>query len=457
MSKRITYYVSILVTGVLLTGCHSGSSSDSDESKPDPVKKDTLSDEALLDTVQAAAFNYFWEGAESNSGMAPERIHMDGNYPQNDEDIVTTGGSGFGLMTILVGIERGFVSREDAFQRFQKIVDFLDQADRFHGAWPHWLEGKTGKVKPFGDKDDGGDLVETSFLVQGLLAVREYFKDGSEEERKLAKKIDTLWKEVDWEWYTHDENVLYWHWSPNYDWEMDLPITGYDESLITYVLAASSPTHGIDPEVYHKGWADNGQIKESSTYDGYTLQLDHGGANGGPLFWAHYSYLGLAPEGLEDQYADYGQENKNQTLINYSWCVDNPLDYQGYGKKNWGLTASYSVDGYSAHAPSDDRDLGVISPTAAVSSIPYTPKKSLKTIRYWFEHKKDKIWGPYGFYDAFSDSESWYPEKYLAIDQGPQTVMIENYRSGMLWDLFMKIPEIQKGLKTLDFDSPYLK
>ncbi len=423
----------------------------------DTAAQDRLSDEELLDLVQKNTFQYFWDGAEPNSGLARERFHVDGNYPENDKNVVTSGGGGFGVMAILVGIERGYITREEGRQRLEKIVGFLETADRYHGAWPHWWNGETGKTKPFSKKDNGGDLVETSFMLQGLLTVRQYFKDGSPEEKALAVRADKLWKEVDFNWYRNGKNVLYWHWSPDYQWDMNFAVRGYNECLIMYVLAASSPTHGVPAEVYHEGWAEGGKIRSSSEKFGYRLQLAHQGApNGGPLFWAHYSFLGLDPRGLKDRYADYWQENKNQTLINYQWCVENPNGFKGYGPNSWGLTSSYSVKGYSGHAPYPDRDLGVISPTAAVSSIPYTPKESMQAIRHWYSTMKDKVWGPYGFYDAFSETAGWYPQRYLAIDQGPMVVMIENYRSGLLWNLFMSSPEVREGLRKLGFESPHL-
>ena len=426
--------------------------------KANVVRNDQTETDSLLTLIQRQTFQYFWNGAEPNSGMAAERINMDGIYPENDKDVVTSGGSGFSMMAILVGIKRGFITKEQGLQRLEKIVVFLEKADRFHGAWPHWMYGKTGRVKPFSQKDDGGDLVETAFMIQGLLAVRQYYLNGNSEEKKLASRIDKLWKEVDWNWYRNGQNVLYWHWSPDYGWQMNFPIHGYNECLIVYILAASSPTHGVPAEVYHEGWAQNGKIKSPSEHFGYELQLHHIGApNGGPLFWAHYSYLGLDPHGLKDEYADYWKENTDQTLINYSWCVENPLHYKGYGPDSWGLTSSYSIKGYSGHAPSEERDLGVLAPTAAISSIPYTPEKSIAAIKHWYGDMKSKLWGEYGFYDAFSETADWYPQQYLAIDQGPQVVMIENYRSGFLWKLFMSSPEVQSGLKKLGFQSPYLK
>lgn len=426
------------------------------------VNTSMISDDSLLTLVQYRSFQYFWEGAEPISGLARERIHLDGVYPQNDQTIITTGGSGFGIMAILVGIQRGFISRDEGFAHLRKSVDWLAKADRFHGAYPHWLNGETGKVKPFSTNDDGADIVETAFLMQGLLSARQYFKDGNEAEKKLAADINTLWQEVEWSWFTKGgEDVLYWHWSPDKDWVMDFPIKGYDECMIAYVLAASSPTYAVPETAYSKGWARNGDIKTSNVQFGHELTLKHNGAEqyGGPLFWSHYSFLGLNPNGLHDVYADYWTHNVNHTLINRDWCVENPLDFAGYGENCWGLTASYSTKGYSAHAPGQKRDLGVISPTAALSSFPYTPEYSMQALKHFYYDLGDKIWGKYGFYDAFSEENNWYPTRYLAIDQGPIVVMIENYRSGLLWNLFMSCPEVQEGLDELNisFQKPLSK
>lgn len=416
-----------------------------------------IDDDSLLTLVQYRTFQYFWDGAEPVSGAARERFHTDDVYPENDKHIVTSGGTGFGIMAILVGIERGFISREQGYEHLKKLTEWLEKADRFHGVWPHWMNGETGEVKPFSTKDDGGDLVETAFLAQGMLCAREYFKNGNDDERALADHIDKLWREIEWDWHRKDnENVLYWHWSPKYAWEMNFPIEGYNECLITYVLAAASPTHGVPAEVYHEGWARSGAMANDSTHSqyGYHLALKHNFAPqfGGPLFWSHYSYLGLDPRDLTDRYANYWEENRNHTLINRQYCIENPHDFKGYGEDCWGLTASYSVNGYAAHSPRED--LGVISPTAALSSMPYTPEESMKVMRHLYEDLGDKVWGVYGFYDAFSEQADWYTPRYLAIDQGPIVVMIENYRSGLLWKLFMGAPEVKEGLRKLGFNSP---
>ena len=450
----------LFVTTSTSVGC--GTSADMTNSG----EGDALYGEALLTRIQRQTFRYFWDGAEANSGLARERYHVDGHYPRNDQHVVTTGGGGFGLMTLIVGIERGWISREEGVSRFERTVDFLDGADRFYGAWPHWLDGETGHALAFSQHDDGGDIVETSFLIQGLLTVRQYLRDGSDREQRLAQRIDDLWRGVDWNWYRQgDQNLLYWHWSSNHGWAMSHPIHGYDETLITYILAASSPTHPIPPEVYHEGWARGGAIvHEGHEQYGHTLDLRHNGSEqyGGPLFWAHYSYVGLDPRGLADRYSDdYFEHNRAHALINRGWALENPHGCEGYGPNQWGLTASYSPTednavGYSGHAPGD-RDRCVITPTAALASMPYTPEESMAVAEYLYNELGDWVWGPFGFYDAYSQEHDWYPARYLAIDQGPIVVMIENHRTGLLWDLFMSAPEVHDGLRALGFDSPHLR
>lgn len=402
-----------------------------------------LSDDALLDTVQRQTIKYFTEFAHPISGMAIER--SDERHYSND--VVTTGGTGFGIMAIVVGVERNFYSRSSAIDQIQKIANFLDTCDRYHGAWSHWYNGTTGKTYPFSPNDNGGDLVETSFLAQGLLTARAYFNQENEQETTLRNKITKLWNEIEWDWYTHQSDSLYWHWSPTAGWAMNMPIKGWNECLITYVLAASSPTHPIEAKVYHSGWTTSNHFQLGKQYYGHELSL--GFPFGGPLFFTHYSFLGLNPTGLIDKYANYWEQNRNHALINYEYCVDNPNNFKGYGKHSWGLTASDNYEGYDAHSPSNDK--GVITPTAALSSFPYTPKESMAALHHFYYNMNDKIWGRYGFTDAFSEEKNWYANNYLAIDQGPIPVMIENYRTGKIWNLFTSIPEIQDGLKKLGF------
>ena len=413
--------------------------------------EEALSDDELLDLVQKQTFKYFWDFAHKKSGMALERSNADA-YGGEAPNIVTTGGSGFGIMAIIVGVERNYISRDQAVERLLKITDFLLNADRFHGAFPHWYYGDSGKVRPFFTEDNGGDIVETSFMIQGLLTARQYFNGTNSSESSLRNNINILWNDVEWNWYTNNKNVLIWHWSPNLGWIIDHEIRGYNEALITYVLAAASNTYPIKKEVYTNGWTTgNNFINNTTYYQKWDLSL--GPDFGGPLFFAHYSFLGLDPNGLNDDHANYWEQNVNHTLINREYCIDNPKKFKGYGIKSWGLTASDNHQGYAAHSPTND--LGVITPTAALSSFPYTPEFSMQALKYFYYDLDQKLWGEYGFYDAFNETENWYSNNYLAIDQGPIVVMIENYRSGLLWDLFMSCPEIREGLIKLNFTSPH--
>jgi hypothetical protein len=396
-----------------------------------------ISDDDLLTLVEQQTFKYFWDFGHPSCGMARER--------NTSGDVVTTGGSGFGIMAMIVAMERGFISRSEGITRLDKILGFLETCDRFHGVWPHWLNGVTGKTQPFSSTDNGGDLVETSYMLQGLLCMRQYLDSTVTAEKTEIDRINDLYKAVEFDWFTNGEQTLYWTWSPDYGY--NLKIQGYNETLITYVIAASSPAHTITADVYTNGYANNGGIKNGKSFYGYILPL--GQDYGGPLFFTQYSFLGLDPRNLQDQYADYWEQNVNQSLINWAYCVANPKNYPGYGSSIWGLTASDNPWGYNAQSPTND--LGVISPTAAISSIAYTPTQSINALKTDYYFLGDRLWGEYGFYDAFDVSENWWANSTLAIDQGPIICMIENYRSGLLWDLFMSAPEIQNSLTKLGF------
>lgn len=417
-----------------------------------------LSDDALLDIVQQQTLKYFTDFAHPVSGMARERSNVIPAYGY-DLDCVTIGGTGFGIMAMIAGAERGFLGKADALERISKIVDFLETADTFHGAFPHFVNGNTGKTIPFSPKDDGGDLVETSFLMMGLLAARQYFSKN-DDAAPLCAKINKLWEAVEWDWYTQGENNLYWHWSPTHNFDMNLPIRGWNECLVTHILAASSPTHPVSPAIYEQSWVKGQDFNNGTDYAGIfnngipesLINLPLGPVLGGPLFFAHYSFMGLNPNLLKDEHANYAEQARAHTLLNRAHCINNPHQHKGYGKNCWGLTASDDHRGYDAHSPTNDN--GTITPTAALSSFPYTPRESMQALRYFYEDMGDKIWEDYGFVDAFNESHNWQAKSHLAIDQGPIVVMIENHRSGLLWDMFMSCPEIKQGLQYLKFDSP---
>ena len=421
------------------------------DSRFDPAKRPrNLSDSALLDLVQKQTFRYFWDFAHPVSGMARERSNVINYGPET----VTTGGTGFGIMAVIVATERKWISRDTAARFIRKMVQFLLTAPSYHGVFPHWMNGATGATIPFSRKDDGADLVETSYLFQGLLCARQYFNGNDPVEQDIRRRISWMWEGIEWDWFTQGgQEVLYWHWSPNNGWAMNFPVRGFNECLIMYILAASGEKYPVSPAVYHRGWAVSNFFKNGKEF--YGIRLPLGFDFGGPLFFSQYSFLGLDPRGLSDRYADYWEQNRNHTLINRAYVMDNPKKFKGYGANSWGLTASDTYNGYNAHSPTEDN--GTITPTAALSAFPYTPEYSMEALKHFYYDLGDKTWGEYGFVDAFNETQNWYAPSFLAIDQGPIIVMIENYRTGLLWNLFMGCPEIKKGLAKLDFKSPHLK
>lgn len=409
-----------------------------------PIALAALPDDALLEEIQRQTFRFFWEGAEPASGLARDRSRQHG---KSEDNLVAIGGSGFGLMALVAAVSRGWVSRTAAVARLSRMMDALERATRYHGVFPHFMDGVSGATIPFGPLDDGGDLVETSFLMMGLLTVRRYF-DGAGE-AALRARITALWQAVEWDWHVQPgQKVLTWHWSPRHGFQMDHAIRGWNECLITYVLAAASPSHGIAPEIYQAGFCAGPDYRNGGAYRGIVLPL--GPRLGGPLFFAHYSFCGLDPRGLIDANADYWEQNVAHTRTNLAYCIANPGGFAGYGADCWGLTASDDPSGYDAHAPSNDN--GTISPTAALSSFPYAPRESMRALRHFLAKYGERIWGRDGFTDAFNPSRGWYAETFLAIDQGPIVVMIENHRSALLWQLFMSVPEVRHGLAKLGFD-----
>ncbi len=424
-----------------------------------------MNDDELLDMVQEAHFRYYWEGAEKNSGLALENIH-------GRRNMIATGASGFGIMALLVGAERKLITREQLVQRFDKITTFLEKSEKFHGAFPHFIDGTTGKVEPFfGPRDNGADLVETSFLAQGLLAAKQYFNPSVAAEKIIIDRIDKIWRAIEWNWFRKDEKskFLFWHWSPNQGWIMNHKLIGWNETLITYILAICSPTHAVPPGFYYSGWASRrpeaqkyragwGQTTDGSMYTNgktyYGVPLKVGVSNGGPLFFVHYSFLGLDPHGFTDAYTNYFENNVDISKINYRYCVENPKKNIGYGPDAWGLTASDGLWSYQADEPVQRQDHGKITPTGALASFPYTPAESMNALKNYYRNYGKFAWGEYGFYDAFNLNENWRSEIFMGLNQGPIVVMIENYRSGLIWNLFMKNPEIQEGINKIAAEKP---
>ena len=401
--------------------------------------------DTLLDRVQYQTFLYFWEGAHADSKLIYDKRWVNGAIATN---MVSISGTGFGLMAFLVAAERQWITRAEALERVTLILDRLSLATRYHGAFAHMIDGGNSETVQFSQYDDAGDLVETTLLLQGLICAREYFAGASENELAVRTSVTRLFDEVEWDWFTRgkDDGPLYWHWSPIHNWTMNLPILGWNEALSAYVLAAGSDTHPIRPESYHAGWARSGAMKNGEDYFGTQLPL--GEPLGGPLFLSQYSFCAIDPRGLSDRYADYWQQAVAHTKINRDYCFSIP-GYEQYGV--WGLTASEAPNGYNANSPTSD--MGAIAPTAALSSFPFLPEDAEEELRAMLRYEDGKLFGSFGFVDAFAPATDWLAPTYIAIDQGPIVAMIENHRSGFLWSLFMKAPEVRRGLERLGFTS----
>jgi hypothetical protein len=473
MKKSLTITIAFFITTVLHAQKVNFKDGYPNSVNPIGIVKN-IPDSTLLEIIQRQTFRFFWHYAHPVSGLARERdvavkaqyywdyINEAWDEPNLSKGIFGSedcaiGGTGMGILSTVVAVNRGWIGRDTAVKRLIQIADFLIKADCYHGIYPHFMNGTTGKTVPFDRLDDGADIVETSYLLMGFLCAREYFKGDNIQEKYLRRRIDQMWGAANWNWHTNGQNKLFWHWSPRNGFDMNFPVWGYNECLITYILSASSQYHSISPDVYNGTWTGSTGFKNGKEYYGYQLPLgNYDKDKGGPLFFEQYTFMGINPNGLTDSLGnDYFLQGKNHTLINRAYCIENPNKYKGYSDKCWGLTAGDSYKGYVAHSPENDR--GVIQPTAAISSMPYTPKESMEALKYFYYELGNKIWGPFGFADGFSIHHNWYAKSHLAIDQGPIVVMLENYRSGLIWDLFMKIPDVQNGLKKLGFSSTQFK
>ena len=400
-------------------------------------------DRYLLDRLQYDAFRYMWDHTFPESGLAYE------DSRNRESGQATIGGSGFGVAAIVVAAERGWISREDAAKRILTMAVFLrDKTDRknLHGAFPHWMDGRTGKTISFGEQDNGADLVETAFMMQGLLIARAYFSSDTDLEKELRACITELWHDVDWHWFTRSENNgLFWHWSPEHEFGMGMKISGFNEAMVAYVLALGSPTHPISREAAQYWYST--EEYQPKTGNGYTIEAAN--AYGGCMFLSHYSFIGLDPRRMADGHVRRGYMVRNitHTLMNRAYALESaPAEHQ-FSEGFWGLTACDVKGGYRYQSAYNE--IGTVAPTAALSSMPYTPEYSMRVLWNIHDNYKDQMWGAFGPYDAFSLKDNWFDNSYLAIDQLPIVSMVENYRSGLLWSLFMNVPEVREGLERM--------
>jgi hypothetical protein len=401
-----------------------------------------LDNENFLDLVQRTAFDYLWYETNPTNGLVKDR--------SSNPSVSSIAAVGFGLSAVTVGIDRGWISREAGRTRVLTTLEFLwsspqgPEADAtgYKGFYFHFLDMQTGRRA--GDAELS--TIDTALLLAGVLHVQQYFDQDDTSEAKIRDLADNLHRRVDWPWMQVRSAKVCHGWTPEtgflpYDWG------GYNEAMILYLLALGSPTFPINPDAW-TAWTSS-----------YTWQTHYGlgFVVFPPLFGHQYSHVWVDFRGIQDAYMrdkglDYFENSRRATLANRAYAIANPLGWVDYGENVWGLTASDIPASYRARgAPPAESDDGTITPTAAGGSFAFTPHESLAALRHIYDAYRTRIWGPYGFKDAFNPSKNWFAADYLGVDQGPIVLMIENYRTGRVWQVFMRHPAIQHGLARAGF------
>jgi len=416
----------------------------------------------LLTEIQEASFRYFYDFRHPVSGLAREKTpfrkiesidELTPNYVgriRGLRNLCTTGASGMGMFNLIVGVERGFITRQEGIDWSLQMLRFLDtEADHFHGAFSHWLDGGTGETYHFaGIEDNGADIVETAFMASGFIVLREYFRGDSRDEREIRRLSDSLWRGIEWDWFVTEKSrggSLFWHWSPQYGWDKNHSVRGFNEAQIVYILALASPTHAVEPRSYYQGWMHKNYGQKRTEF-GVPMSLGRG--LGGPLFFTHYSYLGFDPKSISYEGQSYFEHFQKFCEVQVKYAESKADRFKGYGPL-WGLTSSTDRKGYAGHAPGS-RDNGTIAPTAAISSMPYLPEESLEFLELLYVKYAELLWRDFGFTDAFNLSQNWTAETLIGIDAGPIAPMIENHRSGLCRKIFMRAPEIKRVVGILN-------
>jgi hypothetical protein len=271
-------------------------------------------------------------------------------------------------------------------------------------------------------------------------------------EKEIRGTADQLWREIDWTWFAKEQDgraVLLWHWSPQFEWKKGMAIQGFNETHIIYLLAICSPTHPVPVRTYWEGWQGGGERFSKSRED-FGIPMTLGRGMNMPMFFAHYSYLGFDPHALSFNGRTYFDHLRDMCRVQVAYTQSKRDQFKGYDTL-WGFTSSRGPKGYKAYAPT--RDDGTITPTAALSSLPYVPEESLAFLRELQKNYRS-LWGKYGFADSFNPTQNWVAPGYLGNDVGTIAPMIENYLSGLCWKTFMKAPEISVALQRLRESEP---
>ena len=388
----------------------------------------------IINLEQRLSFNFFWEEiSETERGYG---LIIDNT---THKDVASIASVGFGLSAIPIAIENGWISRVDGKQRAVRTLEtFLKNVEESHGFYVHFVTMKDGKRTWQSEVS----IIDTALFLMGALVVGEYF--GAE----VYDLFEAIYSRVDFPWYLDKQNNQYYM---GYSYERGFwgHWDGYAEQLIMYILGVASPTHSIDSSVYYSFDRRRGKYKDYEliyTYTGslFTYQFSHA--------WIDFKNI-VARDNI-----DWFENSKNASLANWEFCKDMHSYYKTLHEKSWGLTACDSPDGYrgdfgappSANNSTVHKTDGTVPPCGAIGSIVFTPEIVEETVRYYYENIPE-LWGKYGFKDAYNLDRNWFSKTYIGIDKGIELLMIENYKSGLIWNVTMRNKYIKDGLGKIGF------
>lgn len=430
MKKNFKSIALFLLISALFSNCVFAARTDY-YSELEKKKSSEMTTDQFLDLVEYKAFLYFWNEANPQNGLVKDRAK---NFQQ---DLNKSGASvaavGFGLSAVCVAQKRGWITYKEARDRvLNTLLYFRDKIYNNHGFFYHFVDMNTGERAGINELSS----IDTTLFLAGALFAGEYFGGDI---KKIANEI---YERVDWQWMMAGGSTLNMGWYPESGF-LDAWWNNYCEDLILYLLAIGSPTHPIPASIW-----DN-VSRKAERYAGYTS------IECGPLFTHQYSHVWVDFRGIHDAYADYFENSVYATLANRAYCVDEfSKKFRTYSENVWGLTAGDGPDGYKAYGGSPrwfEKPDGTVLPTAPAGSIVFTPELSIAALKYMYDNYKDRIWGKYGFSDSFNLDRNWVASDALGIDEGPIVLMIENYRSGMVWKYFMRNKCIKDAMKAVGF------
>ncbi|MDZ4803716.1 MAG: glucoamylase family protein [Candidatus Eisenbacteria bacterium] len=416
-----------------------------------PAPASALTTPALLDTIQHTAFNYFWIEANPANGLIKDR--------STTGSPASIAAVGFGLSAICIGIDHGWVSRVDGRQRVLTTLNTFWTGPQgsgvngfmgYKGLFYHFLDMSVG-VRTW---DSELSSIDTALLLAGAIDAKQYFNTADALDIQVRALVDSIYRRVDWEFMRASGVGIRMGWKPVTGFNGFGTWTGYNEAMIMYLLGLGSPTKPPNPNNPGFMWSSWTAGYDWLTYYGYTY------IHFPPLFGHQYSHCWIDYRYIQDNYTrnkgiTYFENSRRATLAQWQYCIANPGGFTGYGPTLWGLTAGDGPNGYAARgAPPAENDNGTIAPTAAISSLPFTPDEVIPTMHNFFDNYP-LLWGPYGFKDGFNltSNPDWYGPDVIGIDQGPIIIMIENYLNQKVWLRFMQNVDVQRGLTRAGFTA----